>query len=96
MKLKRDVCIVGAGPGGALLAYLLAKQNISVILLERFKEIAKEFRGEHLNEEGEEILKSTVYLRKWKNLGCSEWKDWNIGKMANCLKRYCLIRLLDI
>ncbi|MBM7607241.1 2-polyprenyl-6-methoxyphenol hydroxylase-like FAD-dependent oxidoreductase [Lysinibacillus composti] len=54
---KVDICVVGAGPGGALLAYLLAKKDLSVILLERHKVIAKEFRGEHLNEEGEEILK---------------------------------------
>ncbi|MFP3918884.1 FAD-dependent monooxygenase [Lysinibacillus telephonicus] len=69
MKLTTDVCIVGAGPGGALLAYLLAKQNISVILLERFKEIAKEFRGEHLNEEGEEILKKYGLFEKIEELG---------------------------
>ena len=47
----------GAGPGGALLAYLLAKKNISVLLIERTDRIAKTFRGEHINEEGEMILK---------------------------------------
>ncbi|CAM5213028.1 2-polyprenyl-6-methoxyphenol hydroxylase-like FAD-dependent oxidoreductase OS=Ureibacillus acetophenoni OX=614649 GN=SAMN05877842_10256 PE=4 SV=1 [Ureibacillus acetophenoni] len=57
MSYQTDVCIVGAGPGGALLAYLLAKQNVSVILIERHQKIAKAFRGEHLNEEGEAILK---------------------------------------
>ncbi|MEG0261291.1 MAG: FAD-dependent monooxygenase [Lysinibacillus sp.] len=57
MKYEADVCIVGAGPGGALLAYLLAKQNISVLLLEKSATIGKAFRGEHLNEEGEAILK---------------------------------------
>ena len=31
MIYQADVCIVGAGPGGALLAYLLAKKNVSVI-----------------------------------------------------------------
>ncbi|MFL0505830.1 FAD-dependent monooxygenase [Ureibacillus sp. 179-F W5.1 NHS] len=84
MKLKRDVCIVGAGPGGALLAYLLAKQNISVILLERFKEIAKEFRGEHLNEEGEEILKKYGLFEKVEELGMLRMERleyWEDGKL---------------
>ncbi|WP_428911189.1 FAD-dependent monooxygenase [Niallia sp. Krafla_26] len=54
---KADVCIVGAGPGGALLAYLLASNGISTILVERNDHINKEFRGEHLNEIGEEILR---------------------------------------
>ncbi len=38
MNHKVDVCIVGAGPGGALLAYLLAKQNVSVFLLNDTKD----------------------------------------------------------
>lgn len=52
-----DVCVVGAGPGGMLLSYLLARKRISVLLLERTGQIAKTFRGEHINDEGEEILK---------------------------------------
>ncbi len=43
MMVKSDVCIVSSGPGGALLAYLLAKQDISVVLLERHSEVSREF-----------------------------------------------------
>ncbi|MEH7072896.1 FAD-dependent monooxygenase [Neobacillus drentensis] len=57
MNLEADVCIVGAGPGGALLGYLLAKKGISTIVLERHVGIDKEFRGEHLNQDGEQVLK---------------------------------------
>ncbi|MEH7335532.1 FAD-dependent monooxygenase [Neobacillus drentensis] len=57
MNMESDVCIVGAGPGGALLGYLLAKKGISTIVLERHEGIDKEFRGEHLNQDGERILK---------------------------------------
>jgi 2-polyprenyl-6-methoxyphenol hydroxylase-like FAD-dependent oxidoreductase len=57
MNLEADVCIVGAGPGGALLGYLLAKRGISTIVLERHTGIDKEFRGEHLNQDGERVLK---------------------------------------
>ena len=57
MDLNTQVCIVGAGPGGALLGYLLAARGISVILLERHGHIDKEFRGEHLNTTGEAILR---------------------------------------
>ncbi|WP_458120376.1 FAD-dependent monooxygenase [Paenibacillus sp. Z6-24] len=56
MDLNTQACIVGAGPGGALLGYLLAAQGVSVILLERHGHIDKEFRGEHLNAVGERIL----------------------------------------
>lgn len=56
MLVQADVCIVGGGPGGALLGYLLAKRNVSVALVERHARIEKEFRGEHLTADGEEIL----------------------------------------
>lgn len=40
--------IVGAGPGGATLAYLLARRGIDVTLLERQTDFGREFRGEVL------------------------------------------------
>ncbi|KGR74696.1 FAD-dependent monooxygenase [Ureibacillus sinduriensis] len=84
MKLKTEVCIVGAGPGGALLAYLLAKKNVSVILIERNKDVAKEFRGEHLNEEGEAILKHHGLFEKVEQLGLLRMETleyWVNGKL---------------
>jgi choline dehydrogenase-like flavoprotein len=37
-------CIVGGGPAGAVLALLLARQNIPVMLLEVHKDFDREFR----------------------------------------------------
>lgn len=42
------VIIVGAGPGGATLAYLLASRGVEVALFERQTDFAREFRGEAL------------------------------------------------
>lgn len=69
MEKVADVCIVGAGPGGALLGYLLATQGVSVILLERHNHIDKEFRGEHLNTQGEQILKQYGLYEKVREAG---------------------------
>lgn len=66
---KVDVCIVGGGPGGALLANILAKNNVSVLLIERTNGFAKAFRGEHLNEEGERILKQYELFERIEQLG---------------------------
>ncbi len=46
------VVIVGAGPAGAALAYLLARRGIEVTLLERHTDFAREFRGEGLMPSG--------------------------------------------
>ncbi|MGA9725654.1 MAG: FAD-dependent monooxygenase [Candidatus Binatus sp.] len=40
--------IVGAGPAGAALSYLLARRGIDIVLLERQTDFAREFRGEGL------------------------------------------------
>lgn len=66
---KVDICIVGAGPAGALLSLLLVKKGLSVVLLERTNTLAKAFRGEHLNEIGERILKQHGLFARVEELG---------------------------
>ena len=88
MNQKVDVCIVGAGPGGALLAYLLAKKNISVLLLERSGQIAKTFRGEHINGEGEAILKKHGLFEAVETLGLLKMEQleyWQNGQLMKTI-----------
>ena len=42
-------CIVGGGPGGAMLALLLARQGIPVVLLESHADFERDFRGDTLH-----------------------------------------------
>ncbi len=51
-----SVIIVGAGPAGASLAYLLANAGIETTLIERRTDFAREFRGEVLMPSGVEAL----------------------------------------
>ncbi len=84
MNLKSDVCIVGAGPGGALLGYLLARNNISTIVLERHGTIGKEFRGEHLNADGEQLLRKYELFEKVEEYGLLSMERveyWEHGKV---------------
>lgn len=66
---KVDICVVGAGPAGALLSLLLVKKGLSVVLVERTNTLAKAFRGEHLNEVGERILKHHDLFERVEELG---------------------------
>jgi hypothetical protein len=52
----RSVLIVGAGPAGAALAYLLARRGVTVTLLEKHLDFARTFRGEGLQPSGVDAL----------------------------------------
>jgi flavin-dependent dehydrogenase len=54
---KRSVGIIGAGPAGAMAAYLLASQGYNAVLLERKKETERKVCGEYLCPEGVKLLK---------------------------------------
>ena len=76
--------IVGAGPGGALLSYLLAKRGIHTLLLERTATLGQAFRGEHLNEEGEMILKKYDLYEAVEQIGClpmTSLRYWHNGQL---------------
>ena len=47
--IETTCCIVGAGPGGAVLALLLARQGISVTLLEAQEDFDRDFRGDTIH-----------------------------------------------
>jgi 2-polyprenyl-6-methoxyphenol hydroxylase-like FAD-dependent oxidoreductase len=47
-----SVLIIGAGPAGAALAFLLARRGIAVTLLEKHRDFARAFRGEGLQASG--------------------------------------------
>ncbi|MEE3327051.1 MAG: FAD-dependent oxidoreductase [Myxococcota bacterium] len=51
------VVIVGAGPAGSSLAYLLARRGVQVTLLERQQGFDREFRGEVLTPSGLDALR---------------------------------------
>src|SRR5579863_9976014 len=49
-------CVVGAGPAGALLSFMLARQDISVILLESHLDFDRDFRGDTLHPSILEVM----------------------------------------
>ncbi len=61
-KAHAEVVIVGAGPAGMLLAYLLVTNGISVHVLERHADFKREFRGEGIQPSVMRILDQLGFL----------------------------------
>jgi 2-polyprenyl-6-methoxyphenol hydroxylase-like FAD-dependent oxidoreductase len=56
-KVRRTTCcVVGGGPGGAVLAYLMARAGVDVVLLEAHPDFDREFRGDTLHPSVMEIM----------------------------------------
>src|SRR5439155_22871952 len=49
-------CIVGGGPAGATLSFMLARQGIPVILLESHLDFERDFRGDTLHPSIQEAM----------------------------------------
>lgn len=57
-------CIVGAGPAGAVLAYLLARRGVPVVLLEEHRDFERQFRGDTLHPATMENLDEVGLARR--------------------------------
>lgn len=73
--IKKDVCIVGAGPAGMVLGLLLAKQGLQVLVLESHKDFTREYRGEVLMPRFTQMMRQIGlfdYLAKFPHLQLTE------------------------
>jgi 2-polyprenyl-6-methoxyphenol hydroxylase-like FAD-dependent oxidoreductase len=53
---QTDCCIVGGGPAGVVLGLLLAREGVSVTLLEAHKDFDRKFRGNTINSSVMEVM----------------------------------------
>jgi 2-polyprenyl-6-methoxyphenol hydroxylase-like FAD-dependent oxidoreductase len=66
--LETTCCIVGGGPAGMMLGYLLARRGIDVTVLEKHKDFFRDFRGDTVHPSTLEILKELRLLDEFLRL----------------------------
>ena len=64
-----SVVISGAGPAGAVLAYLLARAGVKTTLVERHEDFSRECRGELLMPSGLEPLHQIGLWQDFEKVG---------------------------
>jgi 2-polyprenyl-6-methoxyphenol hydroxylase-like FAD-dependent oxidoreductase len=48
-QIQTRCCIVGGGPAGMMLGFLLARAGVEVIVLEKHKDFLRDFRGDTIH-----------------------------------------------
>ena len=66
--VQTTCCVVGGGPAGILLGYLLARQGVSVTVLEKHQDFFRDFRGDTVHPSTLEVLHELGLLEEFLKL----------------------------
>lgn len=88
-----DCCVVGGGPGGAVLALLLARDGVRVELLEAHDDFDRDFRGDTLHPSVLEIMDELGLSERLHNLRHSKVQTFTFMTPDGPVKLADLTRL---
>ncbi|HEX3986796.1 MAG TPA: FAD-dependent oxidoreductase [Acidobacteriaceae bacterium] len=66
--VETSCCVVGGGPAGMMLGYLLARQGVEVTVLEKHKDFFRDFRGDTVHPSTLEVLRELGLLEEFLQL----------------------------
>ncbi len=66
--LETTCCVVGGGPAGIMLGYLLARKGVHVAVLEKHQDFFRDFRGDTVHPSTLEVLKELGLLEEFLDL----------------------------
>ncbi|HYY59507.1 MAG TPA: FAD-dependent oxidoreductase [Pyrinomonadaceae bacterium] len=72
-----DCCVVGAGPGGAMLSLILARRGVRVMLLEAHEDFDRDFRGDTIHPSVLEIMEELGLSERLHQLRHSKIDTFN-------------------
>ena len=66
--VETTCCVVGGGPAGMMLGYLLARQGVEVTVLEKHEDFFRDFRGDTIHPSTLEVLAELGLLKEFLKL----------------------------
>jgi 2-polyprenyl-6-methoxyphenol hydroxylase-like FAD-dependent oxidoreductase len=73
-----EVCIVGAGPAGLVLGLLLARLGIDVLVLEKHRDLLRDFRGDTIHPSTLQLLDDLGLRERFLSLPHSEVRTLDV------------------
>src|SRR5215467_8072384 len=73
--LQITCCIVGGGPAGVMLGYLLARKGVKVTMLEKHKDFLRDFRGDTVHPSTLELMYELGILQEFLRVPHQELKS---------------------
>jgi 2-polyprenyl-6-methoxyphenol hydroxylase-like FAD-dependent oxidoreductase len=73
--LKTACCVAGGGPAGIMLGFLLARLGVDVIVLEKYPDFFRDFRGDTIHPSTLEILHELGLLEKFLKIPHDEVRE---------------------
>ena len=88
--LNTRCCIVGGGPAGMMLGFLLARAGIDVVVLEKHADFLRDFRGDTIHPSTLEIMDELGLLDEFLKLPHTEARTLGgaFGERAVHLRRF--------
>lgn len=77
-ELKRKVCVVGGGPAGMMLGFLLARAGVDALVMEKHGDFLRDFRGDTVHPSTLELLHELALLKEFLKLPHTELHDLNV------------------
>ena len=62
-EMRTTCCVVGGGPAGVMLGYLLARAGVAVTVLEKHKDFFRDFRGDTVHPSTMQLMKQLGLLQ---------------------------------
>src|SRR5437868_11032290 len=73
--LQTRCCVVGGGPAGMMLGYLLARAGIDVAVLEKHADFLRDFRGDPIHPSTLEVMRELGLLEEFLKLPHQEVRE---------------------
>jgi 2-polyprenyl-6-methoxyphenol hydroxylase-like FAD-dependent oxidoreductase len=90
-RLKTGCCIVGAGPAGLMLGYLLARAGVEVVVVEKHADFHRDFRGDTVHPSTLQVLDELALLDDFLRIPHSELREFH-GMVGRRLMRAADLR----